>query len=130
MDAKEQFKMVELLKWFKGLNVAETDLEEGGEEEDALFQSLRGVDICTKPHPGLTFLIVVLALNSVSPNDLWKLLPEEKEVKFIKATGDPSSELARQLLADNGKQFKPWWKGGEYLLIERPSAMNDPRCHG
>ena len=105
--------------------MAETDLE-GGEEEDALFQSLRGVDIGMKPHPGPIFLIVVLALNSVSPDDLWKLLPEEKEVKSIKATGDPSSELARQLLVDNGKRFKPWWKGGEYLLIERPSAMNIP----
>ena len=79
-----------------------------------------------KPHPGPIFLIVVLALNSVSPDDLWKLLPEEKEVKSIKATGDPSSELVRQLLVDNSKRFKPWWKGGEYLLIERPSAMNIP----
>ena len=82
--------------------MAETDLE-GGEEEDALFQSLRGVDIGMKPHPGPIFLIVVLALNSVSLDDLWKLLPEEKEVKSIKVTGDPSSELARQLLVDNGK---------------------------
>ena len=53
-------------------------------------------------------------------------MPEEKREIFIKMMGDPLSELTQQLLADNGKQFTPWWKGGEDHPVKRPSAMNIP----
>jgi len=67
----------------------------------------------------------------VSPDDLWNLLPEEQRNKFLKAMGDPSSDLAKQLLADGGllhAQFTPWWRNHEDMTVECPTVMSIPRA--
>ena len=69
-------------------------------------------------------------LDSVSPDDLWSLLPEEQRDKFIRTIEDPSSELAKQLLADDGLirgQFTPWWRDNEDPSFKRPTMMRIPR---
>ena len=70
-------------------------------------------------------------LDSVSPDDLWNLLPEEQRAKFLKTMEDPSSGLTTQLLAENGllhKQFTPWWRSGEDPTVKCPAVISVPHA--
>ncbi|KAF9646230.1 hypothetical protein BDM02DRAFT_3100173 [Thelephora ganbajun] len=112
--AQEQLKMMELLQRFEESSAEEVDLDDEDEEENALAQRLKGVD-----------------LDSVSPDDLWDLLPEGQRAKFLKTVEDPSSNLTKQLLADGGllhKQFTPWWKSHEDPSVKCPTMMSIPRA--
>ena len=130
--AHERLKMMELLKRFEESNAVEADLDDEDEEEDALAQRLREVDLGTlrmEPHPGSTSLTGSM-LDSVSPDDLWDLLPEEQRAKFIRTVENPSSDLAKQLLAEGGllhKQFMPWWRNLEDPTAKCPAMMSIPR---
>ena len=73
----------------------------------------------------------VLVVESVSPDELWNLLPEEQRTKFLKVMEDPSSDLTKQLLADGGllhKQFIPWWRDREDTAVKLPVMMDIPRA--
>ena len=68
-------------------------------------------------------------LDSVSPDELWNLLPEDQRAKFLKTIEDPSSDLTKQLLADGGllhKQFTPWWRSREDPTVKCPAMMSIP----
>ena len=132
--AEERLKMMALLKRFEESNVEEAGLDDEDEEEDAMIQRLKGVDLGTtrlELHPRPDFRLMSLCLDSVSPDDLWSLLPEEQRDKFIRTIEDPSSELAKQLLADDGLvrgQFTPWWRDIEDPSVKRPTVMSLPRA--
>ena len=119
---------MELLKRFEESN-EEADLDEEDEEEDALAQRLREVDLGT-PRPGSHLHRTdVPVADSVSPEDLWDLLPEEQRIKFLKTMEDPSSDLTKQLLADGGlrEQFAPWWRSREDPIAKCPAMISIPR---
>lgn len=81
--------------------------------------------------PSPTFQTDVLAIESVSPDDLWNLLPGEERTKFLKAMENPSSDLTKQLLADSGSlhnQFTPWWRNREDMAVKCPAIMSIPRA--
>ena len=131
MTAQERLKMMELLKGFEESNVDEEGLDDEYEEEDALVERLKGVDLGMAHTFTPTFPTDVPRPDSVSPDELWDLLPEEQRVKFLKTMEDPSSELTKQLLADGGllhKQFVPWWKSQEDPSVRRPTMMKIPRA--
>lgn len=122
---------MELLARFEESNVGEEDLDDESEEEDALAQRLEGVDLGMTHVLTQLFQLRFLDLDSVSPDDLWDLLPEEQRTKFIKTMEDPSSELTKKLLADGGffhKQTTPWWKSHEDASVKRPVMMKIPRA--
>jgi len=123
---------MELLKRFEESNTEEADSDDEGEEEDILIQRLKGVDLGAS---GITsppnFPTDVLAIESVSPDDLWNLLPEEQRTKFLKTMEDPSSDLTKQLLADGGllhHQFTPWWRDREDMTVKCPTVMSIPHA--
>jgi len=126
--------MMELLKRFEELNTEEADPGDEDEEEDVLVQRLKGVDLGTpllESHPRPAYPTDVPALDSMSPDDLWNLLPEEQRAKFLKTMGDPSSDLTKQLLADGGslhKQVTPWWRSREDPTVKRPAIMSIPHA--
>ena len=71
-----------------------------------------------------------LVLDSVSPDELWNLLPEEQQAKFLKMMGQ-TSDLTEQLLADGGflhKQFTPWWRSREDQTDKCPAMMSIPHA--
>jgi len=124
---------MELLKRFEESNAEEADLGDEDEEDDPLVQRLKGVDLGTprlESHPLPSSPTDVSTLDSVSPEDLWNLLPDEERAKFLKTMEDPSSDLREQLLADGGllhKQFKPWWRNREDPTVKCPTMMSIPR---
>lgn len=123
---------MELLKRFEESNAEEADLDEEEEEEDALTQRLKGVDLGAPwleshtPAPPTN----VLVLDSMSPDDLWNILSEEQRTKFLKTMENPLSDLTKQLLADGGSlhaQFRPWWNNPGDTVVEYPAIMSIPR---
>ncbi|GBE86234.1 hypothetical protein BKA93DRAFT_816514 [Sparassis latifolia] len=105
---EERLKMMELLRQFEegaadADLLGETDSDNEGEDVD-LVRRLGKVD-----------------LESVSSEELWaKLTPAERD-KFLRALGDPSSELAQQLLASEELEkarVEPWWEA-------QPSVAED-----
>lgn len=129
VTAQERLKMMDLLKQFES-NTGEENLDDEDEEEDALVQRLKGIDLGMAAHSHTIFLTVVPGLDSVSPDDLWDLLPDDQRVKFIKTMENPSSELTKQLLAEGGllhEQFTPWWKNDGDPSAKRPAMMKIPR---
>lgn len=122
---------MELLKRLDESNTGEEDLDDEEEEEEALLQRLKAVDLGMSHVLAKLFQTYVPELDSVSPDDLWDLLPEEQRSKFLKMVEDPSSEMAQQLLADSGllhKQFTPWWNSHEDPSVKRPTMMKIPRA--
>ena len=124
--------MMELLKRFEETNAEEEeDLDDESEEEGPLVQRLKGVDLGTTPAGTTPHPAHVPVLDSVSPDDLWNLLPEEQQIKFLKTVEDPSSDLTKQLFADGGllhKPFTPWWRSREDPAVEVPAMMSIPRA--
>ena len=123
--------MMELLKRFEESNAEEADSDSEGEEEDALARRLKGVDLGTPRLGSHLHPTDAPVQDSVSPEDLWNLLPEEQRFKFLKTMEDSSSDLTRQLLADGGllhKQFTPWWRDREDPAVKRPVMMSIPRA--
>ena len=122
---------MELLKRFEESDVEEADLEDEDDDEDTLAQRLKGIDLgmsLLESVLRLISLIDVPMLDSVSPDELWNLLPEEQRAKFLKVM-DPTSDLAEQLLADGGflhKKITPWWRSREDQTVKCPAMMNIP----
>jgi hypothetical protein len=128
--AQERLKMMELLKRFEESSAEEADLDDGGDGEDGLAQRLKGIDLGISTgwsHPASADLPL---LDSVPPDELWNLLPEEQRAKFLRTVENPSSDLAKQLLADGGflhKNYTPWWKSREDSTVECPPVMSIPQ---
>ena len=123
---------MELLKRFEESDAEEADLEVGGEDGDALARRLEGIDLgmpLLESLPRLTSSTDLPVLDSVPPDELWDLLPEEQRSKFLKMMEDPSSGLTEQLLADGGflhKKIAPWWRSREDQTVRCPAMMSIP----
>ncbi|KAM6497019.1 hypothetical protein JOM56_007492 [Amanita muscaria] len=97
---EEKSRMMELLKRFEEENADLdhlSDNESGDEGHIAdLAERLENVD-----------------LDKADPDALWSLLTAEERSKFLSAMGNPSSDLAQQLLnseeLERDKQ-RPWWE--------------------
>ena len=125
---------MELLKRFEESDAEEADLEAGGEDGDALARRLEGIDLgmpLLESLPCLTSPTDFPVLDSVPPDELWDLLPEEQRAKFLKMMEDPSSDLTEQLLADGGflhKKITPWWRSREDQTVKRPAMISIPHA--
>ena len=119
---------MELLKRFEESSAEEADLDDGDDDEDGLAQKLKGIDLGVPTGWNSPASADIPLLDSVSPDELWNLLSEDQRAKFFKTVGDPSSDLAKQLLADGGffhKNYTPWWSR-EDPTVECPVVMNIP----
>ena len=123
--------MMELLKRFEESNVEEEDLDgDGDDDEDGLAQRLKVVDLGMLIGWNHSTSTDTPLVDSVSPDELWSVLPEEQRARFLRTVEDPSSDLAKQLLADGGflhRNYTPWW-GREEPTTERPAVMNIPHA--
>ena len=125
---------MELLKRFEESDAEEADLEAEGEDGDALARRLEGIDLgmpLLESLPCLTSPTDFPVLDSVPPDELWGLLPEEQRAKFLKMMEDPSSDLTEQLLADGGflhKKITPWWRSREDQTVKRPAMISIPHA--
>jgi hypothetical protein len=66
--------------------------------------------VSSKHHVGFT---VLTPADEASTDDLWPKLTTAEQKQFMKILGDPTSELAQQLLASKeleDDQQEPWWE--------------------
>lgn len=122
---------MELLKRFEESNAEEADLDDGDDGEDGLAQRLKGIDLGMQTGWNSPTSVDIPLLDYAPPDELWNLLSEEQRVKFFKTVEDPSSDLAKQLLADGGffhKNYAPWWRSREDPTVECPALMTIPHA--
>ncbi|KAJ7093954.1 hypothetical protein B0H15DRAFT_147665 [Mycena belliarum] len=128
-SARERARMMETLRRFEEESAARQDDadalpdadgeedEDGAdaddaEDDDALVRRLAHVD-----------------LETTSPDALWALLPPTARARFLRAMEDPSSALARDLLADAAATAPPpdpWWAPAS--PARKPDAISIPEA--
>ncbi|KAG7443578.1 uncharacterized protein BT62DRAFT_874863, partial [Guyanagaster necrorhizus] len=86
LKAEERIKMMEMLKRFEAMENKE---DEDG--VDGLAERFEGIDLD-------------------NTDELWSRLTPAERTKFLNAVADPSSELARSLLASEEYERSPWWE--------------------
>ncbi|EIN09663.1 hypothetical protein PUNSTDRAFT_143152 [Punctularia strigosozonata HHB-11173 SS5] len=100
--ADERRQMMELLKRF----------EEDSQQDDDLT-----LDLDDEDENSLAARLGHLDIESASPDALWDALDDDQRAKFMKLLGNPSSEMAQQLLASPALQdtwLAPWWEDPSY----------------
>ncbi|KAF8889331.1 hypothetical protein BD779DRAFT_340036 [Infundibulicybe gibba] len=109
--ARERMEMMDLLKRFEKESAEEEeaeDIDDVDSDPEALEQRFRDLDI-----------------DSTSSDVLWDMLTPPERAKFMKALGDPSSDLAQELLSnevlENGRQ-EPWWEAPTPALPATPKS--------
>ncbi|KAF9451436.1 hypothetical protein P691DRAFT_699277 [Macrolepiota fuliginosa MF-IS2] len=124
----ERKQMMDLLKRFEEEAAADegtlkkeafgsSDSEDENEaERDLLVERFAGID-----------------LDTLTSEDMWELLaPAEKE-KFMKALGDPLSELTQRLLGSEQLELEleqPWWTKSELEKIHPHDSNGGPKKTG
>ncbi|EMD38803.1 hypothetical protein CERSUDRAFT_92834 [Gelatoporia subvermispora B] len=119
--AEERRRTLELLKRF---------------EEDALDDPLADPAMTDEDDgEDLAERLGELDIDNASYEELWaKLTPAERD-KFVRALGDPSSELARQLLTREELErarIESWWEAPESLDADadKASSTRVPKSYG
>ncbi|KAH8103826.1 hypothetical protein BXZ70DRAFT_665420 [Cristinia sonorae] len=109
---EDRRKMMELLKRFEEEAAEDAEVLEGeDEEEDDIAERLDALD-----------------LENATYDDIWAALTPAEQDKFMKALGDPSSEMAQQLLASEELEkhiIEPWW---ERDAVDRRVQTQDERA--
>ncbi|THH27793.1 hypothetical protein EUX98_g6390 [Antrodiella citrinella] len=96
---EERRNMMELLKRFEEESAEDTaalEEEEGQNDDDDLANRLETLDI-----------------DHASYDEIWSALTPAERDKFMKALGDPTSDLAQQLLSSEELEkqiIEPWWE--------------------
>ncbi|KAJ6591142.1 hypothetical protein DFH09DRAFT_1273806 [Mycena vulgaris] len=118
-SAAERRRMMELLRRFEEESAASQSTSDGAlstslspsasANADPDFNSDEDED---DEADALAPRLAHLDLESTPPSALWALLPRAARARFLRAMGDPSSPLARELLAaaSVGAGVVPWWE--------------------
>ncbi|KAK7687637.1 hypothetical protein QCA50_008852 [Cerrena zonata] len=99
-SAEERKQMMELLKRFEDDSLDSSGIidelaNENDDGDDDFLSRFRDLD-----------------LENITHEQLWSALNPEERDRFMKALGDPSSELTQQLLASDEldkQRIEPWW---------------------
>ncbi|KAF5362166.1 hypothetical protein D9756_002243 [Leucocoprinus leucothites] len=120
---EERKQMMELLKRFE---------ETATEDEHTLYQEALGSneieDGGADKEMSLVDKFAGLDLDSISSEDMWKMLTSEEREKFVKALEDPISGLAQRLSESEQLEIEieqPWWIDG----VKRLDHEQEPTGH-
>lgn len=129
---------MELLKRFEEDSMEDDKMfEEEEDDEDELVNRLNGIDLGASVllpdgrwFTSLTYADCHLSIvESASYEQLMSVLTQTERDKFMKALGDPSSELAQQLLASEvleRERIEPWWEANLVSLEDEDENSSKP----
>lgn len=98
-------------------NPENDDDDEGGADGDDLERRLAGLDIgespvlCVRPASASVYRRTS-TVGSASADQIWAVLTPEERAHFTRVVQDPTSELAKTLLASPdiaNEMITPWW---------------------
>ncbi|KAF9816006.1 hypothetical protein IEO21_04256 [Rhodonia placenta] len=102
-STEEKRQMLELLKQFKENTMDDAIM--GPDNDDDDDDEGDGVDLAER--------LGGLDIESASYDQIWDALTPAEHEKFMKALGDPTSDMAQQLLASDelgNVRTEPWWE--------------------
>ncbi|TCD69468.1 hypothetical protein EIP91_007594 [Steccherinum ochraceum] len=115
-SSDERRKMMELLQRFEEESAEDAAALEADEEDDDLANRLE-----------------VLDLEHASYDEIWSALSPAERDKFTKALGDPSGDLAQQLLSSEELEedlIEPWWERHADDVAQERTAFPRTKQYG
>jgi len=115
--------MIDLLKRFEEDSLddpfsnPENNDDKGGDDGDDLERRLAGLDLgespvlCVRPASASVYQRTS-TVGSASADQIWAVLTPEERARFTRVVQDPTSELAKTLLAGpdiSSEMLTPWW---------------------
>lgn len=112
---EERRKMMEVLKRFEEESADDTAALEAEAEGDDLADRLETLDLGASVHilPFPVCHLMTTSIDHAGYEELWDALTPAERDKFMKALGDPGSDLAQQLLSSEELEkdvIEPWWE--------------------
>jgi len=109
--------------------------EEGGDDGNDLEHRLADLDLgespvlCVRP-PSASVYQKTSTVGSASGDQIWAVLTPTERVRFTRVVQDPTSELAKTLLASpdiSNEMLTPWWVASSSTLQAHVPAPRPAR---